>query len=338
MPGVGGILRKELTDFIVDEIPAYEPCGYGEHTFFRVEKRGVSTLMLMKEISQKLNIPTKNISCAGLKDKYAVSRQTLCVHNVSPEVIENLPLSKASVIWVTKHTNKLRTGHLKGNRFMVRIRGVGPNADTLAEPILNTLRLRGVPNGYGVQRFGNRRDNHLIGEYLLRNDRESLAAHGIRRPGYKMRRLFISAFQSSLFNQYLAIRMKSDSMDDVILGDIARKEDSGGLFTVEDLAVESRRVKTWEISPTGPIYGYRMMRTADYAGELENSILVANNLELESFRAVKAKGSRRLLRYKPDDLVWFQDGDDTLRVEFNAPKGSYATILLDEVMKTAYRS
>ena len=79
LPGIGGMLRTELSDFIVDEIPAYEPCGHGEHTFFRVEKRGISTMMLMKEIAQKLNLSIKTISSAGLKDKYAIARQTLCV-------------------------------------------------------------------------------------------------------------------------------------------------------------------------------------------------------------------------------------------------------------------
>jgi len=334
LPGIGGVLRTELTDFIVEEIPAYEPCGTGEHTYFRVEKRGISTMMLMKVIAQKLNLPIKAISSAGLKDKYAVARQTLCVHNVLPEVIESLSLDNTKILWVSRHTNKLRTGHLKGNRFTIRIRGVEPTAGAAAAPILETLKRRGVPNAYGKQRFGNRGDNHLIGEYLLRNDRESLAAHGVRRPGYKMKRFFISAFQSSLFNQYLTMRMNADTMDDVVVGDIARKEDTGGIFTVEDTPVDSLRVKAWEISPTGPIYGYKMMQAVDHAGTLEASILADNGLALQSFRTVKAKGSRRPLRYKPGNLMWRQDGDDALIVAFTAPKGSYATLLLSELMKT----
>ena len=144
LPGIGGTLREELTDFVVDEIPAYEPCGHGEHTFFRVEKRGISTLMLIKEIAEKLKLPTRDISSAGLKDKYAVARQTLCVHDVSPEIIENISLDNARIIWVSRHTNKLRTGHLRGNRFQIRIRGVGPTADVLATPILEILTLRGL--------------------------------------------------------------------------------------------------------------------------------------------------------------------------------------------------
>ncbi len=335
MAGIGGVIRAELTDFIVDEIPAYEPCGEGEHTFFRVEKRGISTPLLMKEIAQKLNVSVDNISSAGLKDTFAVARQTLSVHNVSPEIIEGLSLNAAQILWVSRHTNKLRTGHLKGNRFTIRIRRVGPSAAAIAAPILEMLASRGVPNAYGEQRFGNRGDNHLIGEYLLRNDRKNLIAHGVRRPSYQMKGFFISAFQSSLFNQYLLLRMDSHSMDDVLKGDIARKEDTGGLFSVEDTAGDRLRVKAWEISPTGPIYGYKMMQAVDHAGELEASLLADKGLDLQSFRAVKAKGSRRPLRYRPGDLTWFQDGDDALAVAFTAPKGSFATLLLHELMKTA---
>lgn len=333
MPGIGGVLRAKLADFFVDEIPAYEPCGQGEHTYFRVEKRGISTMMLMKEIAQKLNISIKNISSAGLKDTHAIARQTLCVHNVLPEAIESLALADAQILWVSRHTNKLRTGHLKGNRFTIRIRGVGPTATGIATPILEILERRGVPNAYGEQRFGNRGNNHLIGEYLLRNDREGLLAHGIRHPSYKMKAFFVSAFQSSLFNQYLVMRMNTNSMDNVLAGDIARKEDTRGLFTVEDAAVDSLRVKAWEISPTGPIYGYKMMQAADQAGKLEASLLAAKGLSLESFRTVKAKGTRRPLRYKPENLTWHQDGDDALVVAFTAPKGSFATLLLSELMK-----
>jgi tRNA pseudouridine13 synthase len=335
LTGIGGILRKELSDFLVEEIPAYEPCGFGEHTYFRVEKRGISTMMLIKEIAQKLQLPTKAISSAGLKDKYAVARQTLCIHNIPPDIIKRLPMEKATVLWVSRHTNKLRTGHLRGNHFTIRIRKVEPDACTLAAPILETLARRGVPNGYGTQRFGNRGDNHLIGEYLLRNDRKNLAAHGIRRPNFRLRNLFISAYQSYLFNQYLTIRMQNNTMDDIVIGDIARKEDTGGLFTVEDAVVDSNRVKVWEISPTGPIYGYKMMKASANAGELETALLADNNLVLESFRPVKAKGSRRPLRYRPGNLTWQQEDNDTLTVSFTAPKGSFATILLDELMKTS---
>ena len=128
LPGVGGVIRVEIEDFVVEEVPAYEPCGEGEHTFFGVEKRDISTMMLIREIAQALGVSEREISSAGLKDTRAIARQTLCVQWVPPEKIMALDVPKARVLWAKRHTNKLRSGHLRGNRFTLRIRDVVPDA------------------------------------------------------------------------------------------------------------------------------------------------------------------------------------------------------------------
>ena len=87
LPGVGGVIRTEIEDFIVEEVPAYAPCGEGEHTFFSVEKRDVSTMVLIRQLAQALGVSEREISSAGLKDARAVARQTLSVHGVSPEAV-----------------------------------------------------------------------------------------------------------------------------------------------------------------------------------------------------------------------------------------------------------
>src|SRR5512145_896939 len=116
LPGIGGVIRAEIEDFIVEEVPAYEPCGEGEHTFFGIEKRGIATQVVAKQVAQALDIPEREISRAGLKDARAVARQTLCVHMIPPEKLLALELDRAQVLWAKRHTNKLRSGHLKGNR------------------------------------------------------------------------------------------------------------------------------------------------------------------------------------------------------------------------------
>lgn len=76
-----------------------------------------------------------------------------------------------------------------------------------------------------------------------------------------------------------------------------------------------------------------MMEAQAKAGALEQSILDAEGLTLESFRPASLRGTRRFLRWLPDDLRWENDGDDLI-LEFSAPKGSYATALLREIRKT----
>ena len=122
-------------------------------------------------------------------------------------------------------------------------------------------------------------------------------------------------------------------MDDVLLGDVAKKTETGGIFTVEDVDTDSPRAKAWEISATGPIYGYKMLAAQDDAGALESKVLADADIQLDEFRPFKAKGSRRPLRYYPEGLSWQMEADDVLSVSFFAPKGAYATMLLRELMK-----
>ena len=334
LPGVGGEIRRVPEDFIVEEVPLYPLCGEGEHTFFAVEKRGISTPALVQKLSRALQIPGTAISYAGLKDAQALTQQVLSVQGVSPEQLLALDLEEGiQILWATRHKNKLRIGHLKGNNFIIRIHRVHPDAGTRAAAILAVLARRGVPNGYGSQRFGNRGTNHEIGYALLHDDREALRSHGIRSLPFRQRRFYLSALQSALFNQYLTARLNQGTMDQVLLGDVAKKHDTGGLFTVEDVEVACQRVVNWEISATGPIYGYKMLQAKDAAGELESRILSEAGLDLEDFRPVKSKGSRRFLRYQPEGLHW-EIEDTDLIVSFFAPKGSFATMLLRELLKT----
>ena len=333
-PGTGGVIRTEIDDFIVDEVPAYEPCGDGEHTYFGIEKRDITTMDVANQVAQKLSLRPRDVSFAGRKDAHAIARQSFCVHNVPLETIEALELDNARVLWVSRHRNKLRMGHLRGNRFTIRIRDVTQNAAARTEAILERLVRRGVPNAYGPQRFGSHGDNQIVGYHLLRHDTEALKALRIRRPRRRMFDFYISALQSSLFNQVVAARINAGTLDTVITGDIAKKEDTGGIFTVEDTEAERPRAAAWEISATGPMYGYKMMQAQADAGEIETHVLAAVGITLEDFRSVKAQGVRRPMRYNPKDLAWKMDGDDQLVISFFAPKGSFATMLLRELMKT----
>ena len=332
LPGVGGALRVVPEDFDVREIPAYEPCGEGEHTFFAVEKRELSTPQLVKNIARALGVRSQQISYAGLKDTHAVTEQTLSVWDVPPARLLGLELNRARVLWAKRHTNKLRTGHLHGNRFTIRLRNVHAEAESRAEAILSVLAERGVPNGYGIQRFGNHGDNQRVGWMLLHADRDGLRQRGIRSPSYRQRRFYVSALQSALFNRYLATRMQQGTWDTLLPGDLAKKHTTGGLFTVEDVAAELPRVAAGEISATGPIYGYKMLEPEGDAAVLEALLLSNLGLAPEDFRRVKAKGTRRHLRYPAADLSW-QMADNALVISFAAPKGSYATMLLRELMK-----
>jgi tRNA pseudouridine13 synthase len=151
------------------------------------------------------------------------------------------------------------------------------------------------------------------------------------------RKLFVSAFQSQLFNEQIAARI--DSLDTVHTGGIARKTDTGGMFRVEDSEAEQPRADRFEISPTGALPGEDLWEAEGKQGELEEAVLEKHNLSTEDFKKVSylgAGGSRRPLRFKPEGLDWQKGEDehgDYVRVTFFAPSGCYATVLLRELME-----
>lgn len=122
LPGVGGVIKRYNEDFVVEEVPLYEACGEGTHVYFTIEKGGLTTLAAIRMIAHALGRKPHDIGYAGLKDAHAITRQTLSVEHVEPARIEALDLKQIRVLHVTRHRNKLKLGHLKGNRFVIKIR------------------------------------------------------------------------------------------------------------------------------------------------------------------------------------------------------------------------
>ena len=166
-----------------------------------------------------------------------------------------------------------------------------------------------MPNYFGPQRFGKSKNNAQIGLEILRGNGPNL--------NKRLSSLFTDSLQSFLFNANLAHRINSDMFNVVLKGDFAKKHDTGGVFLVENETLESDRSKKLQISSLLPLFG-RKTRLSDHnAGEIENQIME----EL--------------------GIVWVKLNDinlipeiDGYTIIFTLPKGSFATCMLREIMKT----
>ena len=168
--GTGGVIKESPEDFIVSEIPAYEACGTGEHLYLTIEKRGITTLEAIRRIAGRLKLSERDVGYAGMKDAVGVTRQTISLQGTRPEAVLALQLDGITIVSATRHTNKLKPGHLKGNRFQITIRGVASSAAVSAAAIVEVLLHRGVPNFFGYQRYGAQGNSHLIGAAMLHRD------------------------------------------------------------------------------------------------------------------------------------------------------------------------
>jgi len=330
LPGIGGTLKNSPEDFRVIEIPAYSPSGDGDFLWLTVEKRNLAHGELLRRFRNILGLHSKEIGYAGAKDKVAITSQTITVPHHVEDQLQRLESDDLRITHVDRHEHRIRMGHLRGNTFSLIIRDTAPNAETLAQEILDAFAPTGFPNYYGEQRFGDGGKNINRGLKLL----------SIIDKGKKIQRSFentiaLSSVQSWLFNLAVIQRLEKNFFHAAMLGDVMKKRETGGLFVAEDVEIESQRIQAGEIIPTGPIYGRKMWWPNDDAGAFEKSVLTDVGLSEDSFAKTRKLmlGTRRPIAVLPDRVGITTDDDGALNLSFALPKGTYATVLLREIMK-----
>jgi tRNA pseudouridine13 synthase len=391
-PGIGGTIKNRPEDFFVQEIPLYEPSGEGEHVYAEIQKVGLTTFDAINRLAAALRVTNRDIGYAGLKDARAITRQVVSIPGTTEAAVMNLKIPNLTVLWAARHGNKLRLGHLKANRFAIKVRDVTPTDVVKIRPALVELQRRGMPNYFGEQRFGRRNDNDQLGAAYVRGDHKALLSlllgqpkpeiddpetikaraafdrhdleeamrlfprhHGMERRilhrlakthrpsaavwsiDEKLRRLWVSALQSRLFNEIMAKRI--DTLDRLLPGDFAYKHENGACFGVEDAAAEQPRADAFEISPTGPLIGFRVSLPEGEPLRIEQEVFAAHGLSPGDFKRagqLRVKGDRRPLRVQPTDIDLAGGVDEHgphITVAFTLPAGSFATTLMRELMK-----
>lgn len=320
-----GRIRVVPEDFRVEEVPAYLPEGAGDHLFVRFEKIDLDTPEAVRRIARTLGVDPKQAGFAGLKDRRAVTTQWASFLFGDPARLEGASIDGVRVLEHGRHTNKLRTGHLRANRFDLHVRCEEPGDLDRARQNLEVLERRGVPNYYGEQRFGY--DN-------LGAARRWIVEGGPAPRDRWKRKLYVSTLQSALFNELLAERVREGTMDGAIAGDLLRKEDSGGLFVCEDVALDRERAARFEISATGPMFGARMRWPEGEARAREEAALARWGLTNEHLERVRAsgEGTRRPYRARLSEPS-LEPTPEGVRLRFTLPSGAYATIVLRELVR-----
>jgi tRNA pseudouridine13 synthase len=331
LPGIGGRIKQAPEDFEVEEIPAYEPSGSGEYLYLWLEKRGMGAEFFSRQVARRLGISSVEVGSAGMKDRQAVTRQMVSVPVVAEERLAQLEGDGIRLLRVSRHGNKLKPGHLRGNHFRILIRDAVAAAGERLPALLARIQAQGFPNYYGQQRFGKDGETVQMGLAMLRGAQDGAP----RAPRSRfLRRLALSAAQAALFNHYLGWRWTDGLLHEVLAGDVMSKRPFGGLFIATDPVREQARFQAREIVHTGPMFGRKMYAAAHAAAAREAATLAAAGLTPESFFGFGKllQGTRRHNLVYPDDLAAKPEAEG-IRLTFSLPAGSYATVLLRELMK-----
>ncbi len=339
---------KNSKDFVVNEVPLYHFNGSGEHLILKIRKKDLTTWQMLKVFCDTTGIKIRDFGYAGLKDRDGLTIQYISMPKKAEYKLLNFSHPKIKILEKTYHTNKIKTGHLKGNLFFIRLKKVNKTDAKKLKEILKTVGLDGFPNYFGYQRFGREKNNYIRGKEILEGV--------IKERNKKMRNFFISAYQSHLFNLWLSKRVEisklfnsfnkeelyelfnfpKETIDKVKLqknflkilpGETLHHYPHGRVFICEDIEVESNRFYKKETTVAGLLPGYKTSISTGLAGNFEKDFIK----ECEPF-IKKMNGTRRFAWIWPEDIKSTYIEDEAwFEFSFFLPKGSYATVLLEEL-------
>ena len=178
--GIGGMLRQEPEDFIVKEVSGWEVEDSGKYLILELTKKDWDTHHIMRDLSRALGISQKRIGFAGTKDKRAVTTQRISIFDIPEESIANVHIKDVQLTPLGRYRRAVELGDLLGNQFKITIRDISLEKDELKnrmDGITSEISaMGGVPNFFGIQRFGAIRPvTHLVGEALVRGSAEEAA-------------------------------------------------------------------------------------------------------------------------------------------------------------------
>ena len=319
-PLFDGIIRQRTKDFVVRELLGFEPSGDGEHDLLLVRKTSANTAWVARRLAAFAGIPSRDVGYCGLKDRHAVATQWFSVRRVGVLDWTGFDAEGVEILDVHAHRRKLRRGAHRGNAFRIVLRPIDnlPSSHLIDER-LRVIRGRGVPNYFGEQRFGHDGANIELAQRLfdgerMKRDRRSIA---------------ISAARSFLFNTILDSRVRGDSWDRVIDGDLVNLDGSGSIFPEagDDL---SERLASLDVHPAGSLWGTGAPQCADRAAEVEEAAVRDHTRLSDGLIGMHITAGNRALRTRVGELEWVIH-DDAVGLRFELGRGAFATSVLREI-------
>lgn len=338
------VFKQNKDDFVVTEIPLYDFSGEGEHLIIKFRKKDLTTWDAEQIFSEQLGCKAKDIGYAGLKDKNAMTVQSFSVPKSCEASLAKFHHDNIKILETTYHNNKIRIGHLKGNKFFIRLKRVNTVDSRKIEQILGQIATYGMPNYFGFQRFGIEGDNYKKGEQIVQGK--------LKERSFKLRQMYINAYQSYLFNEWLGKRIELSKLVDafepkaiyeklnlpldvvkelkkqehpfkLLPGDLMSHYPFGKIFHVENLEEEAEKFFKLDRVPTGILAGKKVKASVGLAYEIEKEYDVK----------IPEDGARRFAWIFPQEIESnYKDEKNWMEISFTLPKGSYATELISELI------
>ncbi|MFF7708029.1 tRNA pseudouridine(13) synthase TruD [Pseudomonas sp. NPDC007930] len=324
-PAVGTArLKASAEDFQVDEVLDIPLEGDGEHLWLWVEKRNLNTEEAARRLARAAGVPLRQVSYAGLKDRQALTRQWFSLHlpGKSDPDLARAEDETLAILQRGRHRRKLQRGAHSANGFTLRLTELNADREAL-EARLQQVRAQGVPNYFGLQRFGHEGGNVEQALYYARG--------GALPEQRNLRSRVLSAARSQLFNRVLAERVAQGTWAQALPGDLLAFTDSKSFFPAGPAECEDPRLAALDLHPTGPLWGEGASPAQGATGALEQQV-AASFPELRDWLGLaQLAQERRILRLPIGRLTWHYPSPDILQLEFVLPSGCFATAVVREL-------
>ncbi|MBC8520074.1 MAG: tRNA pseudouridine(13) synthase TruD [Gammaproteobacteria bacterium] len=331
-PSATAKIRSFPEDFQVIEDLGFAPSGHGQHQMIEIEKREMNSDQVASILAKYIGVKRRDVGMAGLKDRFAITRQWFSVDVAGREIpdwrtLEQMDLEQGQslrIIQVHDHAKKIRRGALKGNSFKLILRDVEGDREEL-ELRLEMVKNEGIPNYFGEQRFG-RGGGNVERALQMFNKR-------YRPRGKHERGLLLSSVRSEIFNRICAKRVEAGIWNHPLGGEVYALARSRAWFHEDEVDEEIlRRVAEHDIHPTAPLWGRGRLDSTAEAKAFEESAIVGMEEMCGGLEYAGLSQDRRALRVVPDNMNWsWLDGTD-LELDFWLPSGSYATVVMREIV------
>jgi len=216
-----------------------------------------------------------------------------------------------------------------------------PESRQAREELLSTHDFSRALESFPIQlRF-----ERLMLRHLARKPSDFVGA--FKRLPFKLQMLFVQAYQSYLFNRFLSMRISHGlPLTAAEVGDFVVSVERSGLPMVktgkevgmDSIAETNEMIKEGRLRVALPLVGFRQKLSQGTMGEFEERILDSEGANPSSFRVaeiprISGQGDLRPVVSPVKEFNVHNIGNDQVNLGFMLFRGSYATMLLREIMK-----
>ena len=370
--GIGGKIKSNPEDFVVSEILSKKSLGQikeeGDYAIYKLKKKNIDTNHAVSDIFRKKGFRLKAL---GLKDSFAITEQYLCSNNKG-RAIENYHSTKYSLEKLGFVKKPLSKKNMIGNHFKIKITYCRKTPDDFNEQnnILNFYGYqrfgskRPVTHLIGkaiIQRdfdkavelilsftspYDSKENNEIreklqdsanytkyldqvppqmdIEKTVLKEMIDSKdSQNSIKKIPLSLRRFYVQAYQSYLFNCTLSSSFEAGEP-------LFESQEGDVCFDSKDIL--GKYIKGGDQRLTVPFVGYSYYKKTrfDYyiSKILDTEEITPKDFFIKEMQEVSNEGGFRQAVISCSDYSLHDD-----IVEFTLSRGSFATIVMREIMK-----